>query len=203
MLDSAFVGEKRTAAGAIEANPRVSAELSLDDVVAASLAERSPRENPERERARRVEEEGLEILVSDRPLPTAVRWTALGFNALLLFAEVGFLLWRWVSDVEVAMVSLLVATPVVNLVMFFDYYRRGLWTQGAQKVAKGDLRPLPTPIRWLAIAFNVLLMFSEAVLLLDRGVNLGNPLELLVTSLMVATPVVSLAMFLDYSRRGL
>jgi hypothetical protein len=45
-------------------------------------------------------------------------------------------------------------------------------------------------------------MFSQLVLL-PRGVNLQAPQEVLVTSLLLGTPVVSLAILLDYNRRGL
>jgi hypothetical protein len=57
-------------------------------------------------------------------------------------------------------------------------------------------------VRWLAIALNVALLFSEAVLFFDRGVAMA-PLEIALVSLFVATPIVSLAMFLDYNRRRL
>jgi hypothetical protein len=141
--------------------------------------------------------------LADGFMPTVVRRTALALNALLLLTEVAFLLPRApVLEDEVAMVSLLVATPVVNLVMFFDYYRRGLWVDGSQRANTGDLRPLPTPARWLTSTFNILLMFTEAVLFFDRGINAGAPLEVFLTTLFVATPVVSLAVLLDYNRRG-
>jgi hypothetical protein len=66
----------------------------------------------------------------------------------------------------------------------------------------GDDRPLPTPVRWLAVGMNVVLLFTEGVLLSARGVNLTNPMELLVVSVAATTPIVSLAVFLDYNRRG-
>jgi len=103
---------------------------------------------------------------------------------------------------ELVMVSLLAGTPVVNLAMIADYYRRGVLT-GIRKRIKGTPLPLPTAVRWAVIGLNVLLLFSEAVLLLGRGINVGNPIEVALTSLFLATPVVSLAMFLDYNRRGL
>jgi hypothetical protein len=142
------------------------------------------------------------VEAGDPPLPTTVGWLAIGLNVLLFLTEVTYLIPRaGVRDTEVLAVSLLVGTPVVNLVMFLDYYRRGLWMQGSAKAGKGDPRPLPAPVRWLVIAMNVLLLFSETVLFLERGINIRNPLEVLVTSLMVTTTIVSLAMFLDYNRR--
>ena len=141
--------------------------------------------------------------MSDRPLPTAVNLVAVGLNALLLLIEATYLLPRApVREDELVMVSLLVGTPVVNLAMIVDYYRRGV-LKGVRNRAKGNPLPLPTPVRWTVIGLNVLLLFSEAVLLLGRGINVGNPIEVAVTSLMLATPVMSLAMFLDYNRRGL
>jgi hypothetical protein len=49
---------------------------------------------------------------------------------------------------------------------------------------------------------NVVLLFTEGVLLSARGVNLTNAMELLVVSLGATTPIVSLAVLLDYNRRG-
>ncbi len=138
----------------------------------------------------------------DQSLPTAVGWLAMGLNALLFLTEVTYLIPRaGVRDTEVLAVSLLVGTPLVNLVVFLDYYRRGLWMQGSAKAGKGDPRPLQAPVRWLVIAMNVLLLFSETVMFLEFGINIWNPLEVFVTVLWVTTPVVSLAMFLDYNRR--
>jgi hypothetical protein len=147
-------------------------------------------------------EDGEEA-VSDRPLPTAVNLVAVGLNALLLLIEATYLLPRApVRQDELVMVLLLVGTPVVNLAMIFDYYRRGALT-GVRNRVKGNPLPLPTPVRWTLIGLNALLLFSEAVVLLGRGINVGNPIEVALTSLFLGTPVASLAMFLDYNRRGL
>jgi len=63
---------------------------------------------------------------ADRPLPTSVRWLAVGLNVALLCTE-GLLLARSsVTADEVVMVSMLVATPIFNLALFLDYHRRGL-----------------------------------------------------------------------------
>jgi len=67
---------------------------------------------------------------------------------------------------------------------------------------KGDDRPLPVPARWLAVGMNIVLLFTEGVLLSARGINLTNPMEVLVVTVATATPIVSLAVFLDYNRRG-
>jgi hypothetical protein len=83
-----------------------------------------------------------------------------------------------------------------------DYYRRGMVGDN-RKVRAGDLQPLPTFVRWGAIALNLLALFSQLVLLLSRGVDLQSPQEVLVTSLLAGTPVVSLAILLDYNRRRL
>ena len=97
----------------------------------------------------------------------------------------------------------MVGAAVVNLTMFVDYFRRGLLGDN-RKVRAGNLQPLPASMRWAAIAMNLLALFSELVLLSSRGgVNLRAPREVLVTSLLVGTPVVSLAILLDYNRRGL
>jgi hypothetical protein len=70
------------------------------------------------------------------------------------------------------------------------------------RVVKGDERPLPRPLKWLAVGMNVLLLFTEGVLLSARGVAMANPNEVVVVILAVTTPIVSLAVFLDYNRRG-
>jgi hypothetical protein len=49
---------------------------------------------------------------------------------------------------------------------------------------------------------NLVLLFTEGVLLSARGVNLTNLMEVLVVSLAATTPIVSLAVFLDFNRRG-
>ncbi|HXD18339.1 MAG TPA: hypothetical protein VN654_15105 [Vicinamibacterales bacterium] len=137
----------------------------------------------------------------ERPFPAAARWLAVGLNVLLLLVEVFFLIPRWVGQDEIAMVSLTVGTAFVNLTMFVDYYRRGMVGKNRQ-VRAGDLQPLPTLIRWGVIALNLFALCSQLVLLLSRGgVNLGSPQEVLVTSLLVGTSVVSLAILLDYNRR--
>lgn len=59
---------------------------------------------------------------------------------------------------------------------------------------------MPSAMRWMMIGVNVVLLFSEAVVFLDRGVGLV-PMEIALTSLFVATPLVTLAVFLDYNRR--
>jgi hypothetical protein len=106
-----------------------------------------------------------------------------------------------VGEDEIAMVSLTVGAAFVNLTMFADYYRRGMVGDN-RKVRAGDLQPLPTLVRWGAIALNLLALFSQLVLLVSRGgVNLRSPQEVLVTSLLFGTPVVSLAILLDYNRR--
>ena len=67
-----------------------------------------------------------------------------------------------------------------------------------------DDRPMPKPIRWLAIGFNVMLLFTEAVLFIQRGgLVIWPPEELAMVSLIIATPIFNLAMWLDYNRRGL
>jgi len=140
--------------------------------------------------------------VTKTPFPTAVRWLAVGLNVLLLVVESVFLIPRWVGEDELAMVSLVVAAAFLNLVMFVDYYRRGM--VGANRsVRAGGLQPLPTAVRWVAIALNLLALFSQSVFLLSRGINLESPQEVLVTSLLVGAPVVALAVLLDYNRRGL
>jgi hypothetical protein len=140
--------------------------------------------------------------VNERPLPAAAGWLAVGLNVLLLLVEALFLIPRWVGEDEIAMVSLMVGAAFVNLTMFVDYYRRGL-VGNNRKVRAGDLQPLPTLVRWGAIALNLLALFSQLVPLLSRGVNLQSPQDVLVTSLLAGTPVVSLAILLDYNRRGL
>ena len=139
--------------------------------------------------------------MNERPLPAAARWLAVGLNVLLLLVEALFLTPRWVGDDEIAMVALTVGAAVVNLTMFVDYYRRGMVGDN-RRVRAGDLQPLPTLVRWGAIVLNLVAMFSQLVLL-SRGVNLQSPQEVLVTSLLLGTPVVSLAILLDYNRRGL
>ena len=63
-----------------------------------------------------------------------------------------------------------------------------------------DDRPLPKPVRWLAVGMNVVLLFTEGVLLSTRGVTVD---EIPMVSMLVATPILNLVMFLDYNRRGL
>jgi hypothetical protein len=139
--------------------------------------------------------------VRERPFPAAARWLAVGLNVLLLLVEGLFLIPRSVGEDEIVMVSLVVGAAVVNLIMFVDYYRRGLLGDN-RRVRAGGLQPLPASVRWGAIALNLLALFSEFVLL-SRGVNLRSPQEVLVISLLVGTPVVSLAILFDYNRRGL
>ncbi len=140
--------------------------------------------------------------IEERPLPTAVRRSAILLNTVLFLTETLYLIPRaGVRDTELLAVCLLVATPVVNLVMFVDYHRRGLVTAGRSGM-RGDPRSIPAPARWLVVGMNVLLLFSLTVLWLERGINVWN-MELLVAALWAATPVVSLAAFLDYNRRGL
>jgi len=140
--------------------------------------------------------------VSERPFPAAARWLAVGLNVLLLLVEALFLIPRWVGEDEIAMVALVVGAAVVNLTMFVDYYRRGLLGEN-RRVRAGDLQPLPASVRWGAIALNLVALFNESVLFLSRGINPQAPQEVLVTSLMIGTPVVSLAIMLDYNRRRL
>jgi hypothetical protein len=139
--------------------------------------------------------------VRERPFPAAARWLAVGLNVLLLLVEGLFLIPRSVGEDEIVMVSLVVGAAVVNLIMSVDYYRRGLLGDN-RRVRAGGLQPLPASVRWGAIALNLLALFSEFVLL-SRGVNLRSPQEVLVISLLVGTPVVSLAILFDYNRRGL
>ena len=120
---------------------------------------------------------------------------------LLLLVEALYLIPRWVGEDEIAMVSLTFGAAFVNLAMFVDYYRRGLVGEN-RRVRAGDLQPLPTLVRWGAIALNLFALFSQWMLLVSRGgVNLQSPHEVLVTSLLSGTPVVSLAILLDYNRR--
>jgi hypothetical protein len=147
-------------------------------------------------------EKGGEEAVSDRPLPAAARWLAAGLNVLLLLVETLFLIPRWVGDDEIVMVSLVVGAGVLNLAMFADYFRRGMLGEN-RRVRAGDLRPFPAPVRWGAIGMNLGALFSEFLLLSSRGVNLRALQEVLTLSLLVGTPVVSLAILLDYNRRGL
>jgi len=145
------------------------------------------------------------------PLPSPLRWLAIGLNALLLLVEVVYLLPRWavtlrvsfVDERELVMVALVIGAAILNLTLFLDYYRRGLVSERRRNVIAGNLRPLPAAMRWGVIALNVLALFSESVLLLDRGINVRAPLELFVVSLMVGAPLLGLAMFLDFNRRGL
>ena len=139
--------------------------------------------------------------MTERPFPAAARWLAVGLNVLLLLVEAIFLIPRCVGEDEIAMVSLTVGAAFVNLTIFVDYYRRGMVGDN-RKVRSGDLQPLPTLVRWGVIALNLFALFSQLVLLLSRGgVNLRSPQEVLVTSLLFGTPVVSLAILLDYNRR--
>jgi hypothetical protein len=88
------------------------------------------------------------------------------------------------------MVSLMVGAAFVNLTMLVDYYRRGM-VGNNRKVRAGGLQPLPTLVRWDAIALSLLAPFSQlvprvrgvfrrmraAVHPLSRGVNLRSPRE--------------------------
>jgi hypothetical protein len=150
-----------------------------------------------------AEAEGAEEAVSDRPFPALARWLAAGLNILLLSVEVGYLIPRWVGDDEIVMVTLTVGAAVVTVALLIDYFRRGLLGDN-RRVRAGDLQPIPIWLRWGAISMNLLALFSQGVLLSSRGgVNLRALHEVLVTSLLVGTPVVSLAILLDYNRRGL
>jgi hypothetical protein len=108
----------------------------------------------------------------------------------------------FVDERELVMVALVIGAALLNLTLFMDYYRRGLVSERRRNVIAGNLRPLPTIVRRGVIGFNVLALFSESVLLLDRGVNVRAPLEMFVVSLMVGAPLFGLAMFLDFNRRG-
>lgn len=138
----------------------------------------------------------------EQPVPIPARWAAVTLNVLLLLVEALFLIPRWVGDDEVVMVSLVVGAAVMNLTIFADYYRRGLLGRD-RSVRAGDLQPLPVLVRWGTIALNLMVLFSQSVLFLSRGVNMQAPQEMLVTFLLIGTPVVSLAILLDYNRRGL
>jgi uncharacterized membrane protein len=139
--------------------------------------------------------------VTERPFPASARWLAVGLNVLLLLVEALYLIPRWVGEDEIAMVSLTFGAAFVNLAMFADYYRRGLVGEN-RSVRAGDLQPLPMMVRWGVIALNLFALFSQLMLLVSRGgVNLQSPHEVLVTSLLSVTPVVSLAILLDYNRR--
>jgi hypothetical protein len=139
--------------------------------------------------------------MTERPFPAEARWLAVGLNVLLLLVEGLFLIPRWVGEDEIVMVWLTFGAAFVNLTIFVDYYRRGMVGKN-RKVRAGDLQPLPTLVRWGVIALNLFAVFSQLLLLLSRGgVNLQSPQEVLVTSLLLGTPVVSLAVLLDYNRR--
>ena len=139
---------------------------------------------------------------TEQPVPVAIRWAAVALNVLLLLVEALFLIPRWVGDDEIAMVSLVVGAAAMNLTVFADYYRRGLVGHN-RRVRAGDLQPLPVLVRWGTIALNLVALFSQSVLFLPRGVNLQSPAEMLVTALLIGTPVVSLAILLDFNRREL
>jgi hypothetical protein len=49
---------------------------------------------------------------------------------------------------------------------------------------------------------NVGLLFTEGVLLSARGINFTNPIEVAAVSIAAITPILSLAVFLDYNRNG-
>jgi hypothetical protein len=68
------------------------------------------------------------VASKDGTLPKSLKWVAVGLNVVLLCTEGVLLSTRGVTVNEIAMVSMLVATPVLNLALFLDYYRRGLWT---------------------------------------------------------------------------
>ncbi len=139
--------------------------------------------------------------MTERPFPAEARWLAVGLNVLLLLVEALFLIPRWVGEDEIVMVSLTFGAAFVNLTIFVDYYRRGMLGKN-RKVRAGDLQALPTLVRWGVIALNLFAAFSQLLLLQSRGgVNLQSPQEVLVTSLLLGTPVVSLAVLLDYNRR--
>jgi hypothetical protein len=73
-------------------------------------------------------------------------------------------------------------------------------TKGREEDAMSDMRPLPRPLRWVAIGFNVLQLLVTAILLFQRGLRIE---EAPMVTFFVVTPAVNLAMFLDYDRRGL
>jgi hypothetical protein len=68
------------------------------------------------------------VASEDGLLPKSVKWLAVALNVVLLCTEGVLLSTRGVTVDEIVMVSMLVATPVFNLALFLDYYRRGLWT---------------------------------------------------------------------------
>ena len=71
--------------------------------------------------------------------------------------------------------------------------------EGSEEAVSDD-RPLSAPVRWLAVGMNVALLFTEGVLLSQRGVTTE---EIPMVSLLVATPILNPALFLGYNRRGL
>ena len=146
----------------------------------------------------------------ERGIPASLRWLAIGLNALLLALEIGFLLPRWIRTLQVSfvderelvMVALVIGAAMMNLTLFVDYYRRGLVSEHRRNVIAGTLHPFPTAVRWGVIALNVSALFSQTVLLLARGINVRAPMDVFVVSLFIGTLLVSLAVFLDYNRRG-
>ncbi|MEQ1759274.1 MAG: hypothetical protein ABL986_13205 [Vicinamibacterales bacterium] len=146
---------------------------------------------------------GLRATAIDQRLPIWLQSTALILNVALIVLELGYLVPRWVGPNEVAVVSFLVAAPILNLAMFADYHRRGLFLplRGASWKERGDSRPLPTPLRWLVCAFNILLLFNEALIYLEWGGIAQGLLQWSIASLHILTPIVSLTVFLDYNRR--
>ncbi len=140
---------------------------------------------------------------SDQPFPIWLQRTALVLNAALVVLELGYLVPRWVGPNEVAVVSFLVATPILNLVMLADYHRRGLFLASRTGVwaQKGDSRPLPIGLRWLVCGFNILLLFNEVLIYLEWGGIAEGLLQWSIASVHILTPVLSLAIFLDYNRR--
>jgi len=63
---------------------------------------------------------------ADGSVPPSLEWLAVGLNIALLCTE-GLLLTRWgVTQDEIVVVSMLVATPIFNLSLFADYHRRGM-----------------------------------------------------------------------------
>ena len=124
-------------------------------------------------------------------------------NVLLLFVEGVYLIPRWVGDDELVMVSLTIGAAVLTLAILADYFRRGLLGKN-RKVRAGDLQPIPGWMRWSAIGMNLLALFSQGLVLSSRGgVNTHALQEVLVTSLLIGTPVASAGILLEYNRRGL
>jgi len=127
-------------------------------------------------------------------------WVAIVLNGILLALEVFILIPRWVGPDEVAMVVLLVGSAGTNLAVLADYYRRGLVGRD-RRVRSGSVQPLPIAMRYGVIGLNVATLLSLSILLQQRGVNVTSPQELMVTTLFIGAPLVSLMVLLDYNRR--